>query len=43
MVFTWLTLMGMRKIELKFIERFENLFTGILLCGLGGLVIFLEH
>lgn len=43
MVFTWLTLMGMRKIELKFIEKYENLFTGILLFGLGGLVILLEH
>lgn len=42
-LFTWLSLLGMRKIELKIIEKYEGLFTGILLCALGGLVILLEH
>jgi ABC-type nickel/cobalt efflux system permease component RcnA len=42
-VFTWLTLAGMEKLKLAFLERYERGILGGLLCGLGLLVIILEH
>ena len=42
-VFTWLTLAGMEKLKLAFLERYERGILGGLLCVLGLLVIILEH
>lgn len=41
-VFTWLTLVGLEKLKLKWIERYESGVLGGLLCGLGLLVMFFE-
>lgn len=41
-VFTWLTLIGLEKLKLKWAERYESGVLGGLLCVLGLLVIFLE-
>lgn len=41
--FTWLTLAGMEKLKLAFLERYERGILGGLLCVLGLLVIILEH
>ncbi len=42
-VFTWLTLTGVEKIKLQFIEKYERGILGGLLCLLGLLVILFEH
>lgn len=42
-VFTWLTLAGIEKLKLAFIEKYEHGILGGLLCLLGLLVILLEH
>ena len=42
-VFTWLTLAGMEKLKLAFLEKYEHGILGGLLCLLGLLVIILEH
>jgi hypothetical protein len=42
-VFTWLTLAGMEKLKLSFLEKYERGILGGLLCLLGLLVIILEH
>ncbi len=42
-VFTWLTLAGMEKLKLAFLEEYERGLLGGLLCLLGLLVIILEH
>ena len=41
-VFTWLTLTGMEKLKLTFLERYESGIMGALLCLLGVLVIIFE-
>lgn len=41
--FTWLTLTGMERLRLSFLEKHESALMGILLCALGILVIILEH
>ena len=41
-VFTWLTLVGLEKLKLKWIERYESGVLGGLLCLLGLLVMFFE-
>jgi hypothetical protein len=43
MLFTWLTLTGLEKLNLKFFERYETGILGGLLCLLGILVIVFEH
>jgi hypothetical protein len=42
-VFTWLTLAGMEKLKLKFIEQYESGVLGGLLMLLGVLIILFEH
>lgn len=42
-VFTWLTLAGMEKLKLQFLEKYERGILGALLCVLGLLVILFEH
>ena len=42
-VFTWLTLIGLDKLELKWIERYDRGVLGSLLCLLGLIVIFFEQ
>jgi len=42
-VFTWLTLAGMEKLKLAFLEKYESGILGGLLCLLGLLVIIFEH
>lgn len=42
-VFTWLTLAGMEKLKLAFIEKYEQGILGGLLCLLGIFVIVFEH
>jgi len=41
-IFTWLTLSGMEKLKLEFLEKYERGIMGGLLCLLGALVIVLE-
>jgi hypothetical protein len=41
-VFTWLTLIGLEKLELKWIERYDRGVLGALLCALGLFVMFFE-
>jgi hypothetical protein len=41
--FTWLTLIGVEHIKLKAVEEYEAAIVGITLCGLGALIIVLEH
>lgn len=41
--FTWLTLIGIERLNLTFLEKYERGILGGLLCVLGLLVIFLEH
>jgi ABC-type nickel/cobalt efflux system permease component RcnA len=41
-VFTWLTLMGIEKLNLKRLEKFEAGVMGTLLCALGVLIIIFE-
>ena len=42
-IFTWLTLIGMEKLKLKFVEKYESGILGGALVLLGVLVIVLEH
>ena len=42
LVFTSLSLMGLSRLRLGALERYEGAILGILLCALGGAVIFLE-
>lgn len=42
LVFTWLTLAGMEKLNLRFLEKYESGIMGALLCVLGIVIIFLE-
>lgn len=41
-LFTWLTLMGVRKVKLGLLERYESGLIGALLCAVGVLVILFE-
>lgn len=41
-IFTWLTLTGMEKLKLRFLEKYETAIMGALLCLLGVLVIIFE-
>ncbi len=41
-LFTWLTLMGVRKVKLGLLERYESGLIGALLCAVGVLVIVFE-
>lgn len=41
-VFTWLTLSNLEKLNLRFLEKYENGIIGGLLCTLGVLIILLE-
>jgi len=41
--FTWLTLLGIERINLRAIEKYEAGFLGSALCFLGVLIILLEH
>lgn len=43
LLFTWLTLVGLEKLELEIIEKYENEILGAALVGLGILVLTLEH
>lgn len=43
MLFTWLTLVGLEKFEVKQFERYESALLGGLFCALGVLIIALEH
>ena len=41
-VFTSLTLAGLNKIKLGFLERYESVIMGVLLCAVGILIIVFE-
>ncbi|MDB6093781.1 MAG: hypothetical protein JWM32_1343 [Verrucomicrobia bacterium] len=43
MIFTWLTLVGLERFEVKNFERYESGLLGTLFCALGVLIIFLER
>ena len=42
-VFTWLTLAGMEKLKLGFLEKYESGVLGGMLCVLGLLIMIFEH
>ncbi len=42
-LFTWLTLAGVRKVKLRLLEKYESGLIGGLLCTVGLLIILLEH
>lgn len=41
-IFTWLTLAGMQKLKLQFLEKYESGIMGALLCALGVLIVLFE-
>ncbi len=41
-LFTWLTLNGVKRIKLRVLEKYESGLIGALLCTVGVLIIFLE-
>lgn len=43
LAFTWLTLAGMEKLNLQFLEKYERGVLGGALCALGILIVILEH
>ena len=43
LIFTWLTLIGLEKIEVKNFEHHEAALLGALFSALGVLIIWLEH
>jgi nickel/cobalt exporter len=42
-LFTWLTLRGLRRFELKRFERYEAGMLAVVFCGLGLMMMFIEH
>jgi nickel/cobalt exporter len=42
-VFTWLTLSNLEKLNLRFLEKYESGIIGGLLCTLGVLIILVDH
>jgi nickel/cobalt exporter len=42
-LFTWLTLVGLGRLNLSFLEKFESVIMGILLCAVGLLILVLEY
>ena len=42
-IFTWLTLSNLEKLNLRFLEKYESGIIGGLLCTLGILIIVMEH
>jgi len=42
-VFTWLTLLGLQRLRLKFLEDYEPLLVGGVFCLLGLIIIAFEH
>ncbi|GJQ28084.1 MAG: hypothetical protein HBSAPP02_31160 [Phycisphaerae bacterium] len=42
-IFTWLTLIGLEKLKLQLLEKYESGILGGALCLLGVLVILFEH
>jgi nickel/cobalt transporter (NicO) family protein len=42
-VFTSLTLIGLGRIKLALLEKYESLVMGVLLCAVGLLILFFEH
>jgi cation transport ATPase len=42
-VFTWLTLLGLQRLRLKFLENYEPLVVGGVFCLLGLIIIAFEH
>lgn len=42
-LFTWLTLLGLGRVNLSFLEKYESVVMGILLCAVGVLILFLEY
>ncbi len=42
-LFTWLTLVGLGRMNLSFLEKFESVIMGILLCAVGILILVLEY
>jgi hypothetical protein len=42
-IFTWLTLVGMEKLKLAFLEKYEGGILGGVLCLLGLVIILFEH
>ena len=42
-LFTWLTLVGLGRLNLSFLEKFERVIMGIFLCGVGLLILVLEY
>jgi hypothetical protein len=43
LLFTWLTLVGLEKFEVKTLERYESALLGLLFTALGVLIILLER
>jgi nickel/cobalt transporter (NicO) family protein len=42
-IFTWLTLVGVRNIKLNLLEKYESGLIGALLCAVGTWIILMEH
>ena len=43
LLFTWLTLVGLEKFEVKNLERYGSALLGAIFCALGVLIVLLEH
>jgi ABC-type nickel/cobalt efflux system permease component RcnA len=42
-IFTWLTLLGLQRLRLKFVEKYQPLVVGGVFCSLGLIIIAFEH
>ena len=42
-VFTWLTLLGLQRLRLKALEKYEPITVGMVFCLLGLIIILFEH
>ncbi len=42
-LFTWLTLLGLGRVNLSFLEKYESVVMGVLLCAVGSLILVLEY
>jgi hypothetical protein len=41
-VFTWLTLLGLQRLNLRWLAKYEALAVGVVFCTLGLMIIFFE-
>ena len=43
LIFTWLTLIGLQRLRINSLERYESLAVGLVFCVLGVIILLLER